>query len=503
VGASDDDLFRFKQAGGTFDRMHEPVPDAVRGALEDSTEALFAEAFAHLRRARTWLRERRPPVALEKIVDALGILAGAAHPADSTEGSLRAGRVLRTITYVQSLAAQGLDWAEVTEELQRVVDGEEDVDGMTLETGSEDAVRVMNVHQAKGLEAPVVFLADPYSRGSGPPVRRHLRREEGQLVAPIVQGRGYRQRVTHPPLGWDEPTAALEESFRDREERHESAEERRLLYVAATRAQELLVVSTYPEKPNDGPWAPLSPHLDAADVPELEAPRLDAPPDREPAPAPNLHEQRAERRARIQRGAHPSYRTESVTEATSDGPDAVLYPETKQDGYGEEFGTALHVLLDQCVRLRDDEPSITSAAVAAVLRQAGAEATPEQVRRADAMVGRFLNSSLWTELQAADPVYTEYPFVRDVADVSVPIVRRGVVDLAYRRREGWVLVDYKSDQVREEALATLPADHPYVQQLRTYADSWGAVVGEPVRRGGLWFADAGTHVAVVEGDTDL
>jgi len=502
VGASDDDLFRFKQAGGTFDQMHEPVPDAVRGALGAEAESLFVDAFEHLRHAREWLQEYRPAVALERIVDAFGVLAGAVHPADPTEGSLRAGRVLRTITYVQSLAAQGLDWAEVLEELQRVVDGEEDVDGMTLETGSEDAVRIMNVHQAKGLEAPVVFLADPYSRGSGPPVQRHLRREAGQLVAPIVQGSGYRQRVTHPPLGWDEPTPEQQEAFRDREERHEAAEERRLLYVAATRAQELLVVSTYPEKPNDGPWAPLYPHLDAAEVPELEDPTLDAPSDRDPAPAPNLQEQRTERQTRVRKGAQPSYRAESVTDEKPGGPDISLDPEGDPDGYGEEFGTALHVLLDQCVRRRNDAPSIPTPVVEAVLEQEGAGAMPEQVRRADAMVQRFLESPLWAELQDADPVYTEYPLAHEVTDASVPVVRRGVIDLAYRTGEDWVLVDYKSDRVREETLATLSDDHPYAQQIRTYAESWAAVVGGPVRRGGLWFADAGTHVVVVGPDAD-
>ncbi|PSQ80153.1 MAG: ATP-dependent DNA helicase, partial [Bacteroidetes bacterium QS_1_63_11] len=208
------------------------------------------------------------------------------------------------------------------------------------------------------------------------------------------------------------------------------------------------------------------------------------------------------RQTRIRNGAQPSYRAESVIDEKPGSPDISLDPEDDQDGYGEEFGTALHVLLDQRVRMRNDESSITSAAVAAVLRQAGAEATPEQVRRADAMVGRFLDSSLWTELQAADLIYTEYPFAHEIADASVPVVRRGVIDLAYRRREGWVLVDYKSDRIREETLATLSDDHPYAQQIRTYAESWAAVVGEPVHRAGLWFADAGTHVAVVGPDAN-
>ncbi len=496
VGASDDDLYQFSRAGGTFDQMHEPVSTSVRRALDEDRITLFAEAFDHLRSARRVLRDMRPSVALEQIVDDLGLLAGAAHPADSTEGSLRAGHVLRTLTIVRSLAAQGLSWGEVLKELQRILDGEEDVDGMTLETGSEDAVRVMNVHQAKGLEAPVVFLADPYSRGSGPPVRHHVHREAGQLVAPIVQGSGYHQTVTHPPLGWTEATEDGEEAFRTREERHEKAEERRLLYVAATRAQKLLVVSTYPEKPDAGPWSPLYPHLDAAGVPELEVPDLDDLNGRGVAPAPHLKKQRTKRRARIQQGAQPSYRTETVTNVKTERPEEVLSPGSGKTGYGDAFGEALHRMLEQCVRTRHTDPALTNASVKIMLKQAGAEAVPEQVRRAAAMVDRFLDSPIWDDLQEADPVYTEYPLVHTATNESVPIVRRGVVDLAYRVGEEWQLVDYKSDRVKEKPVA-LADDHSYAQQIRSYAESWEAVLREPVRRAGLWFADPGTHVVVV------
>jgi ATP-dependent helicase/nuclease subunit A len=497
VGASDDDLYRYARAGGAFDQMHEPVPTAVRDALGEEVEDLFVEAFERLRAARRVLHTERPTVALEQIVDDLGILAGAAHPSDPAEGSLRAGRVLRTINYVQSLAVQGLDWAEILEELQRVMDGEEDVDGMTLETGRGDAVRVMNVHQAKGLEAPVVFLADPYSRGSGPPIRRHLRRDAGELVAPIVQGSGPYQKVTHPPLGWDEPTGDRDEAFRNREERHEAAEERRLLYVAATRAENLLVVSTYPEKPNDGPWAPLYPHLDAVDAPELEFPDIETADEQAPVPAPNLSAQRAERRERIRQVAQPSYRTEAVTGGKAGHPEDALRPEAEQDGYGDAFGSAVHTLLEQCVQARQRDAAPGDAAVAAVLEREGAEADAQEIERTRAMIQQFLESRIWTELADADPVYTEYPLAHEAPDDSVPVVRRGVIDLAYRTEEGWILVDYKSDRVDGSASKLRAADHPYAQQIRTYAEGWAAVLGEPVHRAGLWFADAGGHVTIV------
>jgi ATP-dependent helicase/nuclease subunit A len=490
VGASDDDLYRFTRAGGAFGRMHEPVPASVLEALPAETAQRFEEAFGHLRAARRRLHAQRPGVAIEQLIDDLGLLAGAAHPPDAAEGSLRAGRVLRTMTYVQDLAAQGLGWAEVLDELQRVVDGEEEVDGMTLETGGDDAVRVMNVHQAKGLEAPVVFLADPYSRSSGPSVRRHLRREAGELVAPIVQGSGYRERVTHPPLGWERPVDGRDESFRESEERHEAAEERRLLYVAATRAQNLLVVSTYPEKPDDGPWAPLYPHLDAADVPELGRPGAEPSSDRPEAPAPALTTKRTERDAQLEAQSRPSYRTESVTDGDRASP---VRSSPASEGYGEAFGSAIHQLLEQCVRTGRPTPWTDESVAASVLERTGAATTPDAVGRATTMVQRFLDSRVWGRVQGADRVYAEYPIAQTVQR-EPPVVRRGVIDLAWRADGRWMLVDHKTDRVQGRPPETLPPDHAYVRQLQAYARAWAAVVNEPVAEVGLWLADAGTHL---------
>jgi ATP-dependent helicase/nuclease subunit A len=371
------------------------------------------------------------------------------------------------------------------------VDGEEDVDGMTLETGGDDAVRVMNVHQAKGLEAPVVFLADPYSRGSGPPVRRHLRRDAGEVVAPIVQGSGYRERITHPPLGWETPADGRDESFHEAEERHEAAEERRLLYVAATRAQDLLVVSTYPEKPEDGPWAPLYPHLDAADVPELDAPSLASPDDVPDAPAPALEARQTERQARIEAQSRPSYRTAAVTEDAHTSPSSVS---GAPEGYGEAFGTALHYLLEQCVRT--DRPSLWTDedVVGAVLDREGVEGDPDAPRRAAAMLDRFLDSRVWAEVQEADRAYVEYPIAHTEQGETGPTVRRGIVDLAWREDGAWTLVDYKTDRIEGRPPASLSPEHPYVRQLRGYAEAWAAVVGAPLTAVGLWFADTGTSL---------
>ncbi|WP_105013396.1 UvrD-helicase domain-containing protein [Salinibacter sp. 10B] len=492
AGWSDDDLYRFRRAGGDFGQMDEPVPDAVWEALDDDRTDRIEGAFDRVRHARSVVLSERPSVGIEQIVDAFGLLAGAAHPDDPAEASMRAGAVLRITSYVQHLGAQGLGWGEVVEELDLILEGEESVDGMTLETGGGDAVRVMNVHQAKGLEAPVVFLADPYSSGSAPKPTLHLRRKENEIVAPVVQGEGYFTRITHAPLGWHDDTQA---SYRGEEERHEAAEEHRLLYVAATRAERLLVVSTYPEKPNDGPWAPLYEPLQAADVPALAVPE-GKPPIPPRAPAPDLEEHRTRRTERIATQSHPSYTYTFVTDEKEGG--ALLRAEA---GYGREFGTAMHRLFEQVVRHRLTPLEVSDDVLQHVLEQEDAEVTEATVRRLRSMLVAFQESWIWEELQAASELHTEHPFARQMTDSeggeSSEQILRGDIDLLYRRDDTWTLVDFKSDRVDDaEGLATaLGPNHKYRRQVRAYVEAWTDVTGEPVGTSGLWFADAGTFVS--------
>jgi ATP-dependent helicase/nuclease subunit A len=116
----------------------------------------------------------------------------------------------------------------------RFIEGQEDVgaresDAVSEEEGA-DAVRLLTIHAAKGLEFDVVVVAD--AGRTRPPVSDILALSDGRF--------GF--KVAHPATG----TRVGTESYRDVKEQREQAEraERlRLYYVAMTRARERLIVS--------------------------------------------------------------------------------------------------------------------------------------------------------------------------------------------------------------------------------------------------------------------
>jgi ATP-dependent helicase/nuclease subunit A len=161
------------------------------------------DVLAHLlgeRRGRWRLRRRLGPDAADPIEE---LLAQALHYEQLAPPSLQG--------FVHWIERSGL---EVKREQE----------------GAGDAVRVMTVHAAKGLQAPIVILPDTV---------REPRVQETVLWAddPVPP----RPRV---PL-WA-PRAALRDPVFDRlldaEEARQDAEHRRLLYVALTRAEDRLIV---------------------------------------------------------------------------------------------------------------------------------------------------------------------------------------------------------------------------------------------------------------------
>ncbi len=146
------------------------------------------------------------------------------------DGAQRLANVQRLFTLAERFERSGhhliRDFVRYVEEFEAI--GSRESEGQIDE--ATNAVKLMTIHQAKGLEFPVVIIPD-LQRWSRPPDSWVLLDRQRGLTLKVPDGRG-------------KLVAGL--TFNSFEQRHcwrEQFESMRLLYVAATRAQDRLILS--------------------------------------------------------------------------------------------------------------------------------------------------------------------------------------------------------------------------------------------------------------------
>ena len=223
----DDLLLEFRHRCARFHPFRVPT-EPVPGGLRPVAEALGM--LQELHRGRNYR-----PVA--ETVDLL-LRKTRAHVAFALRPS--GEQVLANVLHIGELARKyeasgGLSFRGFVEMLQEGADAAETGEAPIFEEGGE-GVRIMSVHKAKGLEFPVVILADITAKLSSSYPSRHID-SPGRMCAIPLAGCEPREL---------QENAALELA-RDR------AEGVRVAYVASTRARDLLVVPTIGDHPF-GKW---------------------------------------------------------------------------------------------------------------------------------------------------------------------------------------------------------------------------------------------------------
>ena len=220
------------------------VPAAFDGDVLEEIAHLRPIADALMLLKRLHRRRNYVPVS-ETLHELLG--ATRAH----VGFALRTGgeQALANAFHVAELARQfetggGISFRGFVDELRVAAENAVAAEAPILEEDS-DGVRMMTVHKAKGLEFPIVILADLTCKLS--------RAEAGRWIDP-------EQNLCALKLGGWAPMDLLlhdaEEAARDR------AEGERLAYVAATRARDVLVVPAIGDEVYDGGWLdPLMPAI--------------------------------------------------------------------------------------------------------------------------------------------------------------------------------------------------------------------------------------------------
>jgi ATP-dependent helicase/nuclease subunit A len=285
----------------------------------------------------------------------------------------------------------------------------------------------------------------------------------------------YGRTVLGRPAGWRD--------HQEQERAYLEAEQRRLLYVAATRARDLLVVSR-PENASSRsrPWQMLEPFL--AKAPALAVPPVAVP----PAPklpdlsAPARLAAEAIRGAQLENRRAPAWLVESVTgTAHRAGPYGHPLQEgkTREPDTGMAWGSMIHFLLEHAMRgSRPDRAHLGRLATwFAFDKTELRRVIPEALDT----VERVMSAEFWQEARAADERAVEVPFAVRVGIAGAPPrLLHGVIDLAFKTATGWTLIDYKTDQLGggvDQLVAR------YAPQIRAYADHWSAQLGTPARAG--------------------
>jgi ATP-dependent helicase/nuclease subunit A len=216
-GLSDEDLMRHVESGGTWDYLR---PAAADGPV---TDAMALLAQWHLRRNRT-----DPHLLLSEVFDVTKApQAYALKPA----GPQREAALDQLLRRVRSLGRSTRSFSALVRHLRSISDAElpEEEPGPLEADG--DFVELLSMHRAKGLEFPVVVLADLYRRSAGVRDVGPLLLDRSSARAQVSLARGL-CTDGFPALQAREHANAL-------------AEERRLLYVACTRARDLLVLPVH------------------------------------------------------------------------------------------------------------------------------------------------------------------------------------------------------------------------------------------------------------------
>ncbi len=446
-GLDDDTLFRHRQAGGTFSlRPGEGEPAVV-------------EALDCLQTMRDFVRRLPMGAAVEKVLEKSGVLALAAS---RPGGGAEAAELLQLADQIRLLCQEGLTLSEALRSLslQRADQP------LALDCGRSNVVRLMNLHQAKGLEARVVFLACP-TGGFAVRVDRRIVRAEGRAEA-FLSIRNRYQTFAQPP-DWPEHEAA--------EIGYLQEERIRLLYVAATRAREVLVVSQWTGTHGSAqrPWAPFDAFL--TETEELPSPLpSDMPSFSEPLPEPpDWDFLRSAART-------PSWSRSSVTANESEGglrgwsapiPEEVLHSERPDSG--AQWGELIHRLLEQLMR----KPDLTTEELErlALWFTFDAPELTELVPLALETVAKVKTTEFWQRAMQAGRRLVEVPFGVKMQDRLL----FGVLDLALQQQEGWELVDYKTDRKSLDELV-----ERYAGQIGQYAEHWASLAAEPVSYAGLY-----------------
>ena len=475
---------------------------AVYGALTSNIFRISDGAITDLRNKGIWLElcnsDKLPEDCGERVSSAFAVLkrlsskAGYFSPAAAFSVAMDELRVLEkagtgNLEYLY-YALELLRAAEVSGEvsdlrtassfLRSLIDDNATERCISLTTNA-DRVHIANLHKVKGLEAPVVILAQPRKQDY-PVHHRTENTSEGSKHWVFKLSSGYGNTTFNCA-----ETSAFE-AVSDIEQTYMDAENVRLLYVAATRARNALIIAEAVKadgsRANKNPWEPLLTGIDGeffkcvppkADTTTVSKTFFTANELYDKAANDDIFAEAVSKKNTYEIKLPSQIKLNTVTSESTESDDI------PDKGNAALVGTMVHRLMEFVVSAKaiPDEGKL----IKDILNSYGAD---EEYGK---LLSKVYNSvtnggfpqnngmprDILSELKSAEEFYCEVPFCHKVSEDDGSFnLWNGIIDLLYKKNGKWRIVDYKTNYESEQL------DYKYAEQLNAYKTAFKDITGE-------------------------
>ena len=503
AGLSDNALLEIKLAG-EFNKNLGSVLGSKEFGADNLTQPKDAERLAEFQARLDRFRQLRDETPVEVLLSRLLAETGYESQAFAADGGdIKVANIRKLLRLIRQLQEnRRLRFHEVVDRLEELKSSV--VDEPEADSGDEDvdAIRVLTVHGAKGLEFPVVII---------PGVNRAARGDTNAALYDPERGLGVRwveDAATGEPKG-----DSIHEVIRKRLKERDKEETDRLLYVAMTRAEEHLILSaSFGTTVQVRGWAKHLKEKLGVDFKKVES-------------KPTIHEQHG-----FQFLCHVTDQTPSLQKemfrpgkasevvwvdpaAEADQSDAAaavtsvgLFNECPRRYYlsrylgfeanGGPRGGFVSVEDDAGLQ-ESDETDATALGQRVHEILAGNPPDDPADGEAQRLADVFFDSDLGQRTARAHRVLREHGVLFPVGEHLL----RGQIDLWFEDGEEHVLLDYKTDEVDEGEAVERAKD--YSLQIQLYALAMRQAEGRLPSRGVLYFLRPNAAVDVDLSDTAL